>query len=137
MGSSFNPCLGVDIDTQLTGIRAVVRNGWELLAVILGGMDCNSTAVELLRNQGAVQDELASVFPVARLDYRIPLAIMPCSNVSGLTARLIYGDPGDVVCRIHGRPSLCVQNGVIHLQQLVSGYRELTSSALLVPEAVD
>ncbi len=107
------------------GIRVLVRNGWELLAVITGERGNDSEAIEMLRNEGVIENDPVTVLARARLDYNEPLAIMPCSNVSGMTARLIYGDATQSASRIHGRPPICTQGGVVHLRELALGPMEL------------
>lgn len=100
-------------------IRFVVRNGWELLAVIFGAQANDERAIELLEADGVAIGKPVKVMASARLDVREPMAIMPCSLVSGFTARLIYGDPSRSVSRIHGRPQLCERGGVVHLRELL------------------
>ena len=106
------------------GVRTVIRHGWEMLAVIIGGSENDSEAIDMLQREGAINGLPVRVLAEADLDYKTPLAIMPCSNVSGMTARLIYGDARESVSRIHGRPPLCVSGGVVHLRVLMGGESE-------------
>ena len=101
------------------GVRTVIRHGWEMLAVIIGGSENDSEAIDMLQREGVINGSPVRVLPEADLDYKTPLAIMPCSNVSGMTARLIYGDARESVSRIHGRPQLCVSGGFVHLSMLL------------------
>lgn len=101
------------------GIRTVVRHGWEMLAVIIGDSANVGEAIDLLHREGVITSLPVRVMAEADLDYSVPLAIMPCSNVSGMTARLVYGDARASACRIRGRPELCVSGGVVHLRELL------------------
>lgn len=117
----------IDAAIKDCGIRVLVRNGWELLAVITGERINDSAAVQMLRKDGVIDDHPVTVLDKAHLDYRVPLAIMPCSNVSGMTARLIYGDATHSASRIYGRPPICTQGGVVHLREFTVGPMELPS----------
>lgn len=108
------------VRTADAGIRILVRQGWDLLAVIIGKQANNEAALSMLCKEGIViAGASVVVMDEAVLDYKIPLAIMPCSYVSGFTARLAYGDASKEVSRIQGRPDLCVYGGVAHLTSLI------------------
>ena len=129
--ASFRDPLERAIDT---GVAALVIDGIELRGIMRGPDLTKAVVLEALENAGMIRRGETVVMFEARLDLDVPSAVMPCSKVSGMTAQLLYGDPGKRLSWIKGQTDLCVQDGVLHLRRLAHGDTFPASRPVREPE---